>query len=321
MTQSSGRLSKEHLFDVYAKNLELVKRNKQVKLKGERTEGYVCPVCNKIFGKDALSTIYGDHLTLEHIPPEKLGGDVKLLTCKICNNEQGSKLDKDLKEKLLMDDFLSGIPHAGRPARFLTNGKWNTGGKIFNSESGGFELRAVKDNSHHKHYHRLFKKGDLDVKKINITIYGQYKKRRPEIALLRIAYLWLYSEFGFASLINPNIDAVRQQILNPDQTIIKHIGQIQSDYPDEFEGVNIITKPHALKAFAVAFRTKTEHKERKHIVLLPGPTEPGLNIYDHLNEASKDGKKINLNLTKLNLEGVLSEPNRVFEYQDVWFNT
>lgn len=313
------KYNKEEVFDIFARNLELVKRNPRITIEGVKTEGYVCPVCQKIFDKEALfSTEYVDHLTLEHVPPESLGGNIKLLTCKICNNEQGSMLDKQLLESLKTKDFYSGIPGAERPARFLVDGKWNTGGRIVISDTEGFKFLSNRKNSNHNHYDKLFKTGGLDIKKIDLTINHQYKKRRPEIASLRIGYLWLYSEAGFACLINGNMHAVGNQILEPEKEHIKYIGSLSLEFPDEFEGVNIIKEPKELRSFAVAFKTYTEYKQRKHIVLLPGPSDPGLKIYENMKNISEEDEKVTLQLTNINFDGILTDPNRVFEYHEVW---
>lgn len=319
MSRLFEKYNKEEVFDIFARNLELVKRNPRITIKGVRTEGYVCPVCQKIFDKDALfSTEYVDHLTLEHVPPESLGGNIKLLTCKICNNEQGSKLDRQLLESLKTKDFYSGIPGAERPARFLVDGKWNTGGKIVNSDSKGFEFRSIRNNSNHNHYDKLFNEGGLDIEKIDVTINHQFKKRRSEIGLLRIGFLWLYSELGVASLISGNMQTVRKQIHESEKEWIKNIGSLDNDFPDNFDGVNVIKEPKELRSFAVAFKTKTKHKERKHIVLLPGPSDPGLKIYENMKKLSDEEKKVTIQLTKLNLDGILTDPKRVFEYHEVW---
>jgi hypothetical protein len=313
------KYNKEEVFYIFGRNLELVKRNPRITIKGVKTEGYVCPVCQKIFGKEALfSTEYVDYLTLEHVPPESLGGSIKLLTCKICNNEQGSKLDKQLLESLKTKDFYSGISGAERPARFLVDGKWNTGGRIINSDSRDFEFRSIRNNSNHNHYDKLFKDGGLDIEKIDVTINHKFKKRRPPIALLRIGFLWLYSELGVASLISGNMQAVRKQIHEPEKEWIKNIGSLDNDFSDNFIGVNIVKEPKELRSFAVAFKTRTKHKERKHIVLLPGLSDPGLKIYENMRRLSDEDKKVTIQLIKLNLDGILSDPNRVFEYHEAW---
>lgn len=105
MKKTPGHIRREKIYDIFSNNLELLKNHPKFDLKGEKTTGYICPLCFKIFDKNGLSKEYDDYLTLEDVPPKTLGGNVKLLTCKVCNNEQGSSLDKHLKEQLLTKDF------------------------------------------------------------------------------------------------------------------------------------------------------------------------------------------------------------------------
>jgi hypothetical protein len=318
MKKTTGDIKRERIFEIYSRNLELLKKNDRFNLEGPKVSGYICPLCFKIFDRQGLSREYDDHLTLEDVPPKSLGGNVKLLTCKICNNEQGSSLDKHLKEQLLTKDFLFGIPNVKRKAKFNVDNKWKIGGTIHNTEAGGFKLLAIEANSHEEHYHRIFKKGDIKIENINFTIFGEYKKNRAQIAKLRVAYLWLVSKFGYASLINPNMHVVRKQIQNYKSKEYKVFGLTDIDFPSEFEGINFITKPKELRSFAVAFTLKTKQKERKFIVLLPGPTDPGLSIYKALNKMGKYGKRIDFDLTKLNLSNVLTNEERVYDYFRYW---
>lgn len=318
MKKTSGHIRREQIYEIFSNNLDLLKNYPKFNLNGEKTAGYICPLCFKIFDKNGLSTEYDDHLTLEDVPPKTLGGNVKLLTCKICNNEQGSSLDKHLKEQLLTKDFLSGEPDVKRKAKFNVDNRWNIGGTIHHTEEGGFKLLAIEGNSNEKHYRRLFKKGGEKIENINFTIFGEYKKNRAQIAKLRVAYLWLVSAFGYATLINSNMHVIRKQIQNYDNLKYNVFGITDIDFPSEYEGINIITKPKSLRSFAVAFTLKTEQKERKFIVLLPGPSDPGLSIYDTLNKLGQEGNRFNIDLTKLDLQNVLNDPNRVYDYFRYW---
>lgn len=114
------------------------------------------------------------------------------------------------------------------------------------------------------------------------------------------------------------MQTVRKQIHEPEKEWIKNIGSLDNDFPENFDGVNVVKEPKELRSFAIAFKTKTKYKERKHIVLLPGPSNPGLKIYENMKRLSEEDKKVTIELTKLNLDGFLTNPNRVFEYHEVW---
>jgi len=311
------KIKKHRIFEYHAEHLELLKRKYRIKLYGQKTEGYICPLCNKIFDKDAFDEKYTDQLTLEHVPPGKLGGSVELLTCKICNNTHGAKLESVLKENLETNDFFSRIPGSNVNARFLIDDKWNIGGKFINTEDG-FRISAIKENSHHNHYDKLFS-GDVDtINKFDVSFTYSRNKRKASLALLRTGFLMMYSRFGYPVLINKNMINVRDQINNPDKDILENVGTIELDYEEEFEGINFVREPEELKSFAVLFRTKTENKVRKHAVLFPGPSSPGLNIYKNLKSLSGSKGEVNLKLTKLNVEDSLLKSHRILSYYLFW---
>lgn len=61
---------------------------------------YLCPECLTLFDEDSVANPkYPDaeRLTIEDVPPEKLGGAPMLLTCKPCNNRAGTLLDSHAK--------------------------------------------------------------------------------------------------------------------------------------------------------------------------------------------------------------------------------
>src|SRR5256885_9402871 len=57
---------------------------------------YVCPICRKPFTVEALDD---GRLSMEHVPPQSVGGCELLLTCTACNNTAGTKLDAAAKTK------------------------------------------------------------------------------------------------------------------------------------------------------------------------------------------------------------------------------
>ncbi|MBI2907926.1 MAG: hypothetical protein HYX92_09750 [Chloroflexi bacterium] len=61
---------------------------------------YICPLCMRGFLPAALDE---NVLTLEHVPPQALGGKRILLTCCECNNRAGRELDCEMQA---LDDIL-----------------------------------------------------------------------------------------------------------------------------------------------------------------------------------------------------------------------
>jgi hypothetical protein len=53
-------------------------------------------------------------------------------------------------------------------------------------------------------------------------------------------------------------------------------------FPKEYEGINIIVLPKELRSFLVVFSLKTASQTRQFAIVLPGPSTPGLNVYDFI---------------------------------------
>ena len=51
-----------------------------------------CPICLKAFTKEDVEI--GENVTLEHVPPKSLGGQVRCLTCADCNASAGRTIDQ-----------------------------------------------------------------------------------------------------------------------------------------------------------------------------------------------------------------------------------
>src|SRR5215203_2085112 len=66
---------------------------------------YRCPLCGRRFFRAALDE---DLLTIEHAPPEALGGTGIALTCRDCNSTSGHKLDAEMLAAENVPNFIQG---------------------------------------------------------------------------------------------------------------------------------------------------------------------------------------------------------------------
>src|SRR5713226_1588535 len=66
---------------------------------------YVCPLCLCAYDETALES---GSLSIEHIPPESVGGGRTALTCKKCNSEGGADLDSHMRREADLHDFATG---------------------------------------------------------------------------------------------------------------------------------------------------------------------------------------------------------------------
>ena len=293
---------KEIIFNIFSKNLEWVKKHPDIKFKPDFNNGYICPLCFEVFFKKDLDSSLDNFLTLEDIPPVSLGGKPLTLTCKKCNSKSGHNLDVHLLNQLLEADAKMFLPNSEMKSSFEIDGN-TVNGKIKIDDNGKFIIDLQTQNSNPIQSEE-FKKGLFYSEiKYNPIFYPngrhltQYKskeitmrfkvnsdERRAEIALLRIAYLIAFATLGNSFLINGNLYKVREQILNPDKKVLSKVFWIKYKFPEECKGINIISLPKEMRCFLVIFDLKTKSKTRQFAIVLPGPDEPGINIYEFLEK-------------------------------------
>lgn len=279
MATSRGKKSVEKFFDLYSRNLSEVKQHPGVHIEPDVDEVFLCPLCYRLWEREAISA---ESITLEHVPPKSLGGKVRTITCKDCNNWAGTKLDSQLGQKLEFSAFISGVPGSTAEARYSLNDQVDSlPATIRRPNPNTWEIIGDPKRSNPNEIRKLdyFK----EINSFNIT-FRPYKRNYPEASLMRTAYLWLFSVFGYSFLLNSNLSVIRQQIRNPEQSLLPNWGIVNNkDLPNELLGVNVIRKPIELLSFFVVFDVTNSTGLRERIgVLLPRPSDTGLNIYHYL---------------------------------------
>jgi hypothetical protein len=171
---------------------------------------YPCPICLTPFTEDALAD---GRLSSEHVPPASVGGRDLLLTCKICNNSSGTKLDADANVKELIRSAMAGRrEHRERV-------KATIGDLRVNSEvyfAGGRYSLVVP-----RHINRP---GTLDALKdiaragTPLTVeYRPFSELGAKISWFRSGYLALFAAAGYQLALDPAMQIVRRQILECDE--------------------------------------------------------------------------------------------------------
>lgn len=155
----------------------------------------------------------------------------------------------------------------------------------------------------------------------NLKFDNKFKERRAEIALLRIAYLIGFSSFGNGFFLNPGLYKVREQILKPDEDILPKVFWLKYDFPKELEGINIVTLPKDLRCFLIIFSLVTKSISRQFAIVLPGPSTPGIKIYDYIekNLCVGDGTgSLEGFCEHINVDNFLKEEKHAFAANTIW---
>ena len=281
---SKKEYERSRLYNIFSENFHSIKKETFIQIEPDIPNSYICPLCTKCLSNIELDQTRDNCLTLEDVPPKKLGGKPITLTCKKCNNTAGSLLDEELRKKLISDEFFEGIPGAIVDAKIRLSKDLFISGTLSHRKSGGLSVHLFKNgpNANEKKSHCIEKAREHlennGLRKVDFNL-KMYRKCRPEVALLRIAYLLAFSTFGYGFLFNPNLELIREQIKKPSENILPSFGVINDDFSNTEPGIYIIVEPKELWSFLVIFELKTSNRTTKHGVILPGPSEPGIDIY------------------------------------------
>ncbi len=284
---------REKLFTLYASNIKEIFEHEKWKLGYEDILGkiieiyefYYCPICGMPFLKESLNQDSPNPLTIEDVPPKKLGGKKLLLTCKECNNNLGGqKLDSKLIWDFNTRPFIERKPNSQIEVYYNLNERAQTRGKLKFIDEGKYRI-DFGPNIHFKLQEELnFMKDNWNGSKINFKIQTP-NIQQVNLALLRVAYLEMVVHFGFGYFFNPSSHIIRQQLQNPDKPIISDFGIPNfKSFPLDNRGIYFIKEPEELRSFMVVFDIKNKDQIRTCCVIMPGPEEKNLEIYSKMKD-------------------------------------
>ena len=208
---------------------------------------YPCPICLTPFTVEALED---KRLSVEHVPPKSVGGRELLLTCTVCNNFSGTKLDASAKTK--EDVRLAMAGDAGRPHRIKAMiGEVRINGELHTS--GGKHSLQIPPH--------INKPGTGDFLKTIaragtqlVVEHERYSELGARISWLRSGYLALFAVAGYRLALDPAMQIVRQQILEPDERrMITFTSDAQQEFPTTVRRILRVLEPDWHRGWVVQF--------------------------------------------------------------------
>lgn len=231
-----------------------------------------CPLCYEVVDWGAVEA---GRVSLEHVPPQSVGGRITTITCTECNNTQGSRLDSHLVKRLVSEDT-----HV-RPVRVsVPNSPISIGGHlhVVEGEPPSIALVGRPAISHPDVAKEIW---EALQNKIPITVTPQYlyNERKARLAQLRVGYLMLFQWFGYDYLRFGIADIVRRQLTDPAELLVDH-AVLNLDHSDlAAGGLYAIHTPRHLRCFLAVFET-TIQRTRRFGVILPGLDAEAGDVYD-----------------------------------------
>lgn len=311
------------LFQAYSTNLKLVTKKMDWKLgfKNEQgqieepTDPFICPICYKLFVKESLDQKTSNPLTLEDVPPRKLGGKPITLTCKSCNNKLGGlKLDSKLIWHQEIEPFFKRKPNSHISAYYEINKRTKAMGKLTYIDKNKFGISFITNTNPNlkKEIDYLIKNWDKTTIKFSFQAPNQ---KKVLLALLRVAFLKMFSTFGYGYFFNSSSRLISHQLFEPDKDLIPDFGIPSFDnLTSNVNGIHLITSPNEVRSFLVIFDVSLAGNTKTYSVLIPGPDEDCLSIYSKF----KEKKKYHLELTPIPTVDYLTDERNIFAYTEMW---
>jgi hypothetical protein len=298
------RRRREQLYNQYAANLKLAKT--VVSLEPDIDDTILCPLCFRLFDRAALEVPQA--LTLDHVPPQALGGQDSqaVLVCGNCNHNLGTKLDARAKVHLATKDFIENVPGSSVEGHFAFGSLPKAVAEFRYDDIGS--LRISRDS---KRVNPVIGKQEQDYLQslvgqlnVNTTAQMQFADADPQlvsVAWLRYAYLIFFRWFGYMGIFHENFTRVREQILNPSENLLSMAWE---SFTAEFAttlspGVHAIQRPVNFQSFVVVFDVSTQLRTIRKVVILPRLNQPGLAIYDRLISLRNIPQRIDIKGTQV----------------------
>jgi hypothetical protein len=226
-----------------------------------------CPLCLREFRLDAIKD-----LSEEHPVSSKLGGTGRTLTCRVCNNTDGTKLEKHLVSAMKAMDGLEGegvLAAAWRndKGRISANVEWRSGTKevpitigIVGKASNPAAIEAARSQF-------------FDGATLTLNFNLDFIPERYWKATLRAAYLTAFEVYGYEYVFSAGARQVRD-VLDGRTPVPQKL--VMEAFPHQEPSSERLIMPAflgGLGEFFVVLLRLVSKRVRNVAVLLPG--KPG----------------------------------------------
>ena len=168
-------------------------------------------------------------LTLEHVPPESMGGRGIVLTCRECNSFAGHTVDAAAhnRERLLsLGDILAGRRGEFEgPARVKFQG-FSTNA-ILSMRDNSVTIVVRETTNHPERFRGQMSaiQGEVEAARGGSVEFGISTRvrapfHRARVGDLRAAFLAAFAQFGYSYAFHPRLAPVLAQIARPDEELI-----------------------------------------------------------------------------------------------------
>ncbi|MES2773890.1 MAG: hypothetical protein V4722_06880 [Bacteroidota bacterium] len=283
----------------------------------EKTTGhfiYLCPLClsqHILYRGDVWSC--SEEFTLDHYPPQNIGGSKTVLTCKTCNNTAGGSYEPIMEEWLTMMSFNQRIP----------NTKIKTSAVISEKKGWYQSSMGINHDGHfiHEFNPRQLKKFGLSdwmdkQLTMDVTVKDPDKKQMTK-ALLKTAYLYCFSHWGYEFCFSPAGELIRSVLKGEAEYPIS----VTNSFWDKKNYVDFGSLPigpvyvhNRTEVFGLFIYVPLQLKSNGYNAIIPvqipAPTDTGLEDITYLQKKIQSGVTLDVLITPImdSLETTLCIP-------------
>lgn len=285
-----------YILELYAKQIECIPFVSSDGVKFHMVDAFICPLCLHTYA------IGNTELTLEHVPPESVGGKPILITCKACNSNRGADIDVCLMNELEIVHNLTHLDTIPQKTKLAFNGVEINAQTTF-SKTDGFKFMISPDNNNPIEFEGFMTEVKNAKEGYKIKIVADITNRKRDydlanVALLKSAYLMAFHELGYMYVLNANTNIIRAQIQNPKKNVIGNAFIIDSKngvIENLSDGV-YYAQLNNVGCVIVIMELKLRQSEIKHrkAIVLPHPKDSHGQIYSELSQ--QIGKIVNVRI-------------------------
>ena len=223
---------------------------------------YVCPLCVNSFTRHDL--VEGK-LTAEHVPPKKIKGKTIVLTCKRCNNKQGSEIDKHAKLRERWVDTMTGVRITPFAAEHTVGGVTARVETYTGPGQMGIAYIPKRNNpnEHEGYAQALADRANADQ---HITIHGGFDWEKANLSAIRAAYLASFAVFGYRHALRPSFLPLLRRLQGLDDQLPETILRYDPEETSKDNKMLLVTEPGPQQGILLV-------QMGRSAVVLPGPDD------------------------------------------------
>ena len=192
------------MYEAYHKHLDYIR---ELKI-SVREDDYICPICLCGYSMSEM-----DQLSLEDAPQAALGGRKVAITCKKCNNTCGNTIDCHFVNYIDTIERKNLLPGSNQKIRIINLGE----GKPIEAALRVDEEKEMYLSISKDYYNSLIFNERLNKLIKDREIIVQEKNKEIDFnlvsaAIIKNAYIILFSKFGYSFILDDYYDKLRNQI-------------------------------------------------------------------------------------------------------------